>query len=285
VNISIRLPNSLGCSVAGTAVIFSVIEVFKGSNISVTTKFPTLLGGIKDIDITTATSDTGGHYSVDLREYTARRPHNSSPPRPSYYHMREMAEEQLECQLSDWNPQLYLQPDEIIFAKKELSQYKMPVVWLQTMSTSFNRNWPIERWRDLIEEFRSECIFIDLSHAHYSLRQSLAITKHCHAGICLDSFLVHGSAAVKAKNVIALLGSSRPEVVTYPGQFVCYSTESCEAQPCGMHGYYRGCAREFDKKFSDNICIHKRPRCMENITLAQVAGKLRHVLSAQSNDR
>ncbi|MGR3754935.1 glycosyltransferase family 9 protein [Edwardsiella anguillarum] len=122
--------------------------------------------------------------------------------------------------------------------------------------------------------FKSECTFIDLSHAGYSLRESLAITTQCQAGICLDSFLIHGSAAVGAKNVIALLGSSKPEVVTYPGQDVCYSPASCEAQPCGMHGYYRGCSIAFEHRFTDNICIHENYKYMDSITLPQVADKL-----------
>lgn len=102
-NISIRLANSLGCSVAGTAVIYSIINAFKSSKISVVTKFPTLLYGIYDIDVISTTSDFGGSYCVDLRKYTARRPHNSFPPRPSYYH-REMAEEQLKCTLPNFEP-------------------------------------------------------------------------------------------------------------------------------------------------------------------------------------
>ncbi|RJL45900.1 glycosyltransferase family 9 protein [Pectobacterium carotovorum] len=284
-DISIRLANSLGCSVAGTAVIYSIINTFKESRISVVTKFPTLLSGIEDIDVIAAISDLGGDYSVDLRKYTARRPHNAYPPRPSYCHMREMAEEQLECTLLHSEPKLYLQPNEIEFAREELARYKKPIVWLQTITTSYNRNWPTDNWQNLMELFKSECTFIDLSHENYSLRESLAITTQCQAGICLDSFLIHGSAAVGAKNVIALLGSSQPEVVTYPSQYICYSPASCEAQPCGMHGYYRGCSVEFEQKFSNNICIHKSPRCMENITLSQVADRLRLTLKGLSHDQ
>lgn len=187
-DISIRLANSLGCSVAGTAVIHSIINTFKDSQISVITKFPTLLSGIEDIKIIAAISDLDGNYSVDLRKYTTRRPHNSHPSRPSYYHMREMAEEQLECILPYSEPKLYLQPSEIEFARAELARYKKPIVWLQTITTSYNRNWPANNWQNLIELFKSECNFIDLSHANYSLRESLAITTQCQAGICLDSF-------------------------------------------------------------------------------------------------
>jgi hypothetical protein len=52
-----------------------------------------------------------------------------------------MAEEQLEYQLLDWKPKLYLQPGKITLVQAELSQHKKTTGWLQTMSTSFNRNW------------------------------------------------------------------------------------------------------------------------------------------------
>jgi ADP-heptose:LPS heptosyltransferase len=280
-NISIRLANSLGCSVAGTAVIHSVIKKFESAKISVVTKNPTLLYGINGINVIAATSDLGGYFSIDLRKYTARRPHSSYPPRPSYHHMLEMAEEQLECQLPIREPKIFLQSKEITFAREVLSQYENPVIWLQTMTTSYNRNWSSENWSYLLDHFSKRLSFIDLSQSNYSPRESLAITTQCKAGICLDSFLIHGSAAVGAKNVIALLGSSQPEVVTYPGQSICYSQSACKAQPCGMHGYYRGCAFEFDSEFSDpqKICIHEKPICMESITLTQVIEHLESILN------
>ncbi|MEI2604256.1 hypothetical protein V8O11_10635 [Erwinia aphidicola] len=278
-DISIRLANSLGCSVAGTAVVHSIYEKFKGENISVYTKFPGLLSGIEGIDVVTAVTELDDFFDVDLRKYTERRPHNSFPYRPSFYHMLEMAEEQLKCTLPICNPKIIIQPEEIKIAREKVARYTKPVVWLQTISKSFNRNWPAENWSQLTEFLKSKCIFIDLSKAEYSLRESLAVTTQCYAGICLDSFLIHGSAAVGAQNVITILGSSRPQVVTYPGQSLCYSSSSCEAQPCGMHGYYRGCSAVFDNHFNNNLCIHQSPICMEGVSFQQVVGKLTKILS------
>lgn len=61
---------------------------------------------------------------------------------------------------------------------------------------------------------------IDLYAEKYVRRVSIAMTQHCYAGITLDTFLLHGSEAVGAKNVIALLTSSHHEVVAYPDQTV-----------------------------------------------------------------
>ncbi len=252
--INIRLPDSLGCTVASTSVISGLLKSEYFDEIHIFAKHCELVSHISGIIL--HSSDDVNYFDVDLRHYTARRPHNSKPYRASYVHMLEMAEEALGVKLPITPPCIILSEADNSFAIRKLSEFRKPVIWIQTKTTTSNRNWDSEQWDKLTENLSGSFDFIDLSHAGYSLCQSLAITKYSFAGICLDSFLVHGSAAVGARNVVVLAGSSRGECITYPGQVLIYENSECIAQPCGMHGYYPGCKKEHEHLFSGSNCIH-----------------------------
>lgn len=274
--IRIRLVDSLGCSVAGSAVIYSIIEEMPKYQIILNTIYPTLFKGIKQIKILIPDKEEND-YEVDLRKYTSRKPHSVAPYKPSYVHMIEMAEEQLGINLPRKKPILYLEQSEIDWAKKEISRYGKPVIWIQTKSNSNNRHWPKEKWRQLIERNKENYTFLDLSNIHYSLRESLSITKVSYGGVALDSFLLHGSAAVDASNVVALLGSSNPVCVSYPKQKILYKSSSCAYQPCGMHGYVLGCRPQDEFLFlksPNNLCLKPTFECMEAITIEEVENSL-----------
>ncbi|TFH90292.1 glycosyltransferase family 9 protein [Vibrio ouci] len=258
----IRLPDSMGCTVASTAVLSSLLNEY--GRIKVVTPFPFLLEGFQGVDIINA-EEQECCFDVDLRTYTARRPHNNYPYRPSYVHMTEIAQEQLGIRLKTEKPFIPLSEQEDDFGRSEVACYSKPLIWIQSTSTSFNRLWRRQNWITLVEKLSDRYDFIDLSYAHYSPRQSLAIARHSLAGICLDSFMVHGSAAVGAVNVLVLLGSSRAECVTYPGQRVFYHLSQCPMQPCGMHGYYKGCQQDHEHLFGDSLCIQVEPVCMQTI--------------------
>jgi hypothetical protein len=94
--------------------------------------------------------------------------------------------------------------------------------------------------------------------------------------------MVHGSAAVGAKNVLVLLGSSRKEVVSYPSQQVFYIKSSCPIQPCGMHGYSFGCKKEDEKLFighEKTRCITDDYKCMKAIKSEFVIKKFREMMN------
>lgn len=284
IGVRLRTPDSLGCSVAGSAVIHSLRASFPEANINVVSKFPELFQGIKGITIEAALAASSESYDVDLRRYTARRPHNTAPYRPSYLHMIEMAEEQLSARLIRSRPHLELSSEEVRWANQTLRCFERPVVWLQTRTTSANRDWPTDRWNALAERLRGRFHVIDLSAALYSYRQSLALTRASVAGICLDSFLLHGSWAVGARNVLVLLGSSRPECVTYPGQKVLYGRSSCAVQPCGMHGYAVGCCTRYEAAFAAagyRGCIFQRNECMEAISVNAVAAEFTNMVRSR----
>lgn len=269
-SIIMRLPDSMGCTVASTAVIKSVIEQYKNEDIKVITPFPDLLIGFKCIEIINSNECGIDIFDVDLREYTKRRPHNSLPFRSSYIHMIEMAENQINDQLKRMTPEIILNEHEEEWAKKEIKKYPFPLIWIQSISTSSNRLWPEENWKELKNTFLGIYSFIDLSTAGYSLRESLAIAKYSFSGVCLDSFMVHGSAAVNANNVLVILGSSRPECVTYPGQHVFYKNTECNLQPCAMHGYFNGCKKEHESLFYQKNCIYPQHKCMNSISTKDV---------------
>lgn len=276
--INIRLPDSLGCTVASTGVILSLIKSQCFDEIHVFARHPELVAHIPGIILHDV--DNYSQIDLDLREYTARRPHNSKPYRASYLHMLEMAEASFGLTLPIIIPTIHLSVADNSFAIKELSKYKKPVIWFQSKTTSQNRDWSAENWLKLMERLSISFDFIDLSNTEFTLLQSLAITKHSFAGVCLDSFLVHGSAAVGAKNVIVLIGSSRSECMTYPGQKIIYKKSTCIAQPCGMHGYYAGCKKEHEHLFSMNNCLHRNIfACMNKIEISHVEEQIQKLFA------
>ena len=110
---------------------------------------------------------------------------------------------------------------------------------------------------------------------------SLSITKASKGGITLDTFILHGSKAVSAKNVLVLAGSSRAEVVTYPDQNVIYIQTDCPVQPCGMHGYGVGCKRGDEKLFvghEETKCIYDDFRCMNDISPEYVVKRFNRMI-------
>lgn len=215
------------------------------------------------------------HADIDLRRYTARRPHNNKPYRASYIHMLEMAEEATGVRLPVMQPRITLSDADNVYALRTLASFIKPVIWIQSRTTTRNRNWSSKKWHELTESLSGSFDFIDLSQAGFSLCQSLAITKLSFGGICLDSFLVHGSAAVGARNVIVLAGSSRGECISYPGQTLIYENSGCIAQPCGMHGYYPGCKKEHEPLFTNSNCIHGVSAiCMRKIKTNTVKEKI-----------
>ncbi|MGB7801822.1 hypothetical protein [Buttiauxella sp.] len=280
--INIRLPDSLGCTVASTSVLQSLIKCELFDDIHVFTKHFELVSHLQGINLHPPVDNTFLH--VDLRKYTSRRPHNNRPYRASYLHMLEMAEESLAVKLPIILPNIPTHESDACFAKEIISTFSKPLIWIQSKTTTDNRNWNYKRWLTLIKNLSNNFDFIDLSNVNYSLLQSLAITKYSFAGICLDSFLVHGSAAVGAENVIVLAGSSRGECITYPGQSLIYEESECIAQPCGMHGYYSGCKKEHEQMFLDCDCINTdKFACMNKIDITQVENLIKNFKTSSNN--
>ena len=225
--ITIKTPNTIGCTLVSTIVLQKLRNQFKKTRLEVYTLYPDLFDGLKEVDIVKDLSKTKlENYDVDLGEYLQKKdPQNSRPFRHLERHLTEMTEKQLNIQLksnyTDLPIKIHLTKPELAKAKsivKELSQGK-PLIWLQTKTSERMKDWKSEYWQSLIKQGKRYS-FVDLSEGKYTRRISIAITKYCNAGITLDTFLLHGSHAIGARNVIVILVSSHKEVVTYPEQTV-----------------------------------------------------------------
>jgi hypothetical protein len=178
--IKVKLFDTLGCSVASTALIYSLKDKFQDKEIEIYTKFPELFEGIKGIQAKLASTNV--KFDVDLSNYLDRRPHNNIPFRPLYVHMIEIAEEQLNVKLKRFLPKINLSKEEIEWAKKELNKYKKPVIWIQSKTNSLNKDLPQEYWKIIIQDLSKDYELIDLSNSKFSIRQSIVISKVSKGG-------------------------------------------------------------------------------------------------------
>jgi hypothetical protein len=184
--LKLRTFDSIGCSVAATAVIYSLKDKFPKINLEVHTKYPELFKEIKNINLE---EENNTNFDIDLRGYLKRRPHNTKPYRPIYIHMLETAEEQLSTKLKRFTPLIQLSKEEIRWATKKIKNYKRPVIWVQSKTKSINKNWFDNYWKVVFKGLSKNYKIIDLSKSKFSLRESLAITKVSKGGITLVHFL------------------------------------------------------------------------------------------------
>ncbi len=221
--LNIKLYDTLGCTVVATTVLQSLRAAFPRATLLVYTTYPDLLEGLKKVNqVMDSRLDSPRKYDIDLSSYLeTQKPQESKPFRHLSEHMFEIAERQLGKALHskmnrNFRPVVNLTKQEIQRAKiivKEKAGGK-PLVWLQTKSRKAYKDWPTVNWNNLISSHRSFS-FLDLSQEQYSRRISIAISQQAAAGITLDTFMLHGSQAVRAKNVLAIMVSSHPEVVCY----------------------------------------------------------------------
>jgi len=263
--ITVKGPKGIGCSVLLTSVIKAIRKHDKRTPINVLTNYPSLFGGYE-----CAVNKKPTAVTVNLENYLALTLHQQVPYKHLYKHLVRLSSSQLGINLNEnCPPEIFLTKQEINWATKKISKYKKPVVWLQSKTSSINKDWLDDYWKTLLGKLNDNYEFIDLSKSEFSLRESLAITKVSEAGITLDTFLAHGSAAVGSKNVLVLLGSSRKEVVGYPGQTVVYVKSNCPLQPCGMHNCGFGCKKKDEQLFKGHEktrCITDDYKCMKAIT-------------------
>ena len=233
--LNIRLYDTFGCTIVATVLIQSLRIKFPKTKIIVYTKNPDLIKGLKEVDkIINVNLHSLKKYDIDLTNYLGiRKPQKNFPLRHLSEHMFEMAEEQLGNKLKgrlrrNFLPKVILTKSELDKGRKIVSQVSKgkPVIWIQTKSRVKKKEWNRENWQELLTKKSDSYKFINLSSGVYSKRISMAITKACFGGITIDTFLIHGSKAVNAKNVITILVSSHPKVVTYKDQIILDGTKN-----------------------------------------------------------
>ncbi len=259
--IRINIADDLGDNVISTGVVLSVKNKFPGEKIQIDTEHPSLFEHFENVSIL---KNNVINYDIDLTNYFRSEDHQNELPKSLYVHAIELAQNQFCSNLNLYKPKIELSDKELNWAKNELAKYDKPVIWMQIKSGSKNKDWNNKGWNELENKLSKRYHVLRLSSDDYSPRESLAITKEAFGGITLDSFLLHGSYSVGAKNVIVLLGSSRKEVVGYPGQKVISVNNSCKYAPCGLH-----------KKKSEKNCYFDNFKCMNAIESKMIMEEIR----------
>ena len=154
-NITMRLYDTLGCTVISTALIQSIRAFLPASCIDVYTKNPELLIGLSEVNnIYNASQHQRDHYDIDLTDYLVKRdPQNSQPYRHLLEHQIEIAEEQMNIRIPEefrhFRPKINLTNAEEASALAlyhDLAGTK-PLVWIQTKTSQSFKDWNDESWQ------------------------------------------------------------------------------------------------------------------------------------------
>jgi nucleoside-diphosphate kinase len=116
---------------------------------------------------------------------------------------------------------------------------------IATRTSTPNKEWPAQHWQSLVDKFSATLTWLHVGdptaqqlrrvrHLALSPRMTIALTNFVDVVVTPDTFLLHASAATapRRRRVVVLLGSSRPECVSYPSFHNIYS-EELDCQPCG----------------------------------------------------
>lgn len=134
-HLTIKLYDSLGCTVVATAMIQCIQQTFPNTKLHVYSAFPDLLTGFTEADhVADSRNEKLHHYDVNIGRYLeTRKPQESLPYRHLLEHMLEEAEIQLHKHLSrGFYPVLHLTDEEeekamaIVHSLRE----QKPMVWL-----------------------------------------------------------------------------------------------------------------------------------------------------------
>lgn len=155
-------------------------------------------------------------------------------------HATTVIAELMGVELSDPRPDLFLTPEEEDFGRKTTGALKIPVA-IQVKSSTINKEWPINYWKDLITR-NPQYDFVQLGVSGeprlegtvkipdgLDLRPEFAILKHCRAFVGVESCFAHAASAFKLPGVV-LFGASNPEVWGHPNNINLSTQIRCS--PC-----------------------------------------------------
>jgi ADP-heptose:LPS heptosyltransferase len=171
----------------------------------------------------------------------------------------------------DYNARVYLTDDERRFATQLLSSSgssTLPRLAFCTRSKEMVKNWPKDRWEELLEQIRNDWQLIQLGDdsepifpcairfaGNLTMRESMSVLEHCQMFVGPDSFLMHAANGLDVPSVI-LFGGSRPSAcLGYSKNINLYVSMPCG--PCWLHDS-RG-----------DVCDHSI-MCMDQILIADV---------------
>ncbi len=304
-NLAIKIPNAIGEAIISTNLFRNLKRSIDGKLVvvseSINTQFLENLDYVDEIK----GIEKGKNYQkgekeifIDVSDYQKGKDVNNALPehriRPTKHlskYLIEEAEKQLEEILNEsfkiendnLGPEIILTDDEESFGYHEIQEikekYEKFVIGIHTLSSTENKNWSKEHWEEFISKNKDKFNFIeflapgqepvseDVFEGRYKLRDCASVIKACDAFIGVDSFAVHAAKAVNQNNVIALFGSSHPEVCSYKNFTNLFNNKDCKYQPCGKHGYDLGIGCTLDEKKEGRIysCMYAiRPENLEN---------------------
>lgn len=297
-NIRIKIPDAMGDTIAANGVIKYLRKSMPDQKITIYSNYPELLS-CSESRIKIESEPDPGAFVIGLSDYLLLTPHSRPDRKHHVFSMIEVLRDQMkdkygivlpEPRGDEW-PVLTPNQREKDEAEKflgtnDLLDQPLPLVWIAPKSSSANRHWYSGSWRQFEEALAGQCIFIELlgPRQRRVLKHSIAnrnwiltkavIMQHCTAGITVDTYAIHLAGAIGFKNVLALLGSSHPDCVLYPGMDAIFKkseiTQCC--QPCGNHGYDSGIDVKLELKFGENRCRFSEIKCMSNISVNDVTG-------------
>lgn len=219
--ISIAISEGIGDHVAFTAILKVLQKKFPDRLLRLYVRFPEIFLGYEGVEIIKDPNISPDSVDIDLRNYEGSGElicYNLKGPLLDYSYGR--VEKKLGVQLDyKYNPEVRLTKEELGEARRIVDKisFGKPLIWLQTKTSREEKDMPEIFWEELVRR-KKEFSFVDLSSGEYSLRIAMAITKFCLGGIVLDTFLLHGSKAVGAKNVIGVMVKTPLGVSTYKDQ-------------------------------------------------------------------
>lgn len=153
--------------------------------------------------------------------------------------------------------------------------YKNPVSMHITSGSLAYKNWPLDRWEELVNHM-ADCTFIQLGEKKdprvgstvdmrgmTTAREAIAVVKHTRCFLGVDSFLNHATNAMGTPGVV-LFGPSTPIIWGHPQNTNIYRKVECS--PCV-------------DTIGKNMCPHAH-RCMVTIDVDEVEEAIRRILEA-----
>ena len=162
--IHVKVPDALGDTVISTAVMAALSNVIHQDSppwdIHAYAKNPSLLEMCSLIDVLHPISELPRDGYVSLDKYLDKQPHTTPPFIPLPWCMIDEAESKLQERGLDlkldhyFKPEIILHDEELRKSDEELrglkQMYGKNVVWISTKTSSPNKDWPQEYWKEVI---------------------------------------------------------------------------------------------------------------------------------------
>lgn len=248
--IELNRPGALGDVLATTPVVRELRKKYPNAHIRYVTHKSSVQVLRHNPDINEVVEE-GGY--ADRKISFSYPMHEGYPDKPMNRHLCQYFAENASITLpSDWAPVLHLLPEDTIRL-----EHKKPVVTF-AVKTGWSRykEWPLERWADLIKMF-PQYQWIQLGAdgepriegAQYmcgklSLRESFSVMQQSVLFVGLDSIFNHATAALQVPAVI-LFGSTSPTGSGYRDNLNLWSEYACS--PCYIE--------------NPEVTVHPKPPC------------------------